>query len=382
MRQSCLLVWSALACLGLAILAPARGVQKQDVPASHLLFDSGKEGYKRYRIPALLTTPGGTVLAFCEGRKGGGGLTGDIDIVVKRSEDSGKTWSPLQVVADDGPHTLGNPCPVVDQKAGTIWLALTRSHGGDTEEQITAGTSRETTRVWITFSKDDGKTWAPPRDISTSARKSTWTWYGTGPGVGIQLKSGRLVIPSYHAEAGTRTYRSHMIYSDDHGKTWKLGADVGEMVSECQVAERSDGSLVLSTRTMKGKERRTIALSKDGGQTWSATSQDDSLYDPACQAMLFRLTEAGPKRTSRWLYSHPAGPKRRDLTVRLSYDEGRTWPIAKLLRAADSQYSCLALLPDQCIGCLYDCWVDGNYRLFFTRFSLDWLSDGKDTLGN
>ncbi len=333
-------------------------------PPSLLLFDSGKEGYKRYRIPALITTAKGTALAFCEGRKAGGGLTGDIDIVVKRSSDSGKTWSALQVVMAGGGHTLGNPCPVVDRD-GTIWLALTRSHGQDIETDIVAGKSREVTKVFMTFSKDDGKTWAALRDISPTARKANWTWYGTGPGVGVQLKSGRIVVPSYHAEANTKNYRSHMIYSDDAGKTWQLGDSVGEHCTECHVAERIDGSLVLSARTIKGKQERTTALSKDGGKTWSAVGYDAALYDPSCQACLFRMTDA------KWLYTHPAGPGRRDLTIRISNDEGKTWPASKLLRKGDSQYSCLARLPDGTIGCLYDCWVDGNYRLFFTRFNLD-----------
>src|ERR1051325_7138337 len=166
----------------------------QDVPPSTLLFDSGKDGYKRYRIPALITTKNGTVLAFCEGRKAGGGLTGDIDLVLKRSRDGGKTWGPLEGVRFGNGHTLGNPCPVVDQKDGTIWLPPTRSDGDATEDAIVNGKARPT-RVLVTFSTDDGKSWAPFLDISDTCRQSNWTWYGTGPGVGIQLKNGRLAIP-------------------------------------------------------------------------------------------------------------------------------------------------------------------------------------------
>jgi len=355
--------WIGFICLLVLATRSPGGDEKQ--VHTHL-FRSGKDGYPRFRIPALVATSKGTLLAFCEGRKGGKGLTGDIDIVLKRSSDSGKTWSPLEVALEGKGHTLGNPCPVVDQKDGTIWLAITRSHGQDTEEQIVAGKSKEATSVLVTFSKDDGKSWSPLRDISDTCRQPNWTWYGTGPGVGIQLKSGRLVVPSYHAEAKTKIYRSHMIYSDDNGKTWLLGDSVGEHCTECQIAERKNGDLVLISRTIKGKEAKTTALSKDGGKSWTNVTTDANLYDPSCQASLLRLKDA----ESPWLFCAPAGPGRRDLTVRLSNDEGRTWPVARLLRKGDSQYSSLALAPDGSICCLYDCWVDGNYQLFFTRLRL------------
>jgi sialidase-1 len=342
-----------------------------------LLFDSGRDGYGRYRIPSLIVTPARTVLSICEGRKDGGGLTGNIDIVLRRSRDSGKTWSPLEVVADDGDNTLGNPCVVVDPSTKTIWLALTRSLGTDTEEQIVAGTSRERTQMLMTKSVNDGEDWSEPIDISATARQPTWTWYGTGPGVGVQLKSGRLVIPAYHADEKSGVYRSHMVYSDDHGQTWKHGGAVGEQCGECHVIERQNGALVLNARTNQGRERRTTAVSQDGGASWSKAAFDEALYDSHCQACIIRLPAAG-EQSPQWLFSHPAGPGRRDLTVRLSRDEGRTWPVAKRLREGDSQYSCLAKLPDGSIGCLYDCWVDGNYRLFFVRFSESWLRAGEE----
>lgn len=349
----------------------------EPTPPSQHLFDSGKEGYKRYRIPSLIVTPRGTTLAICEGRKDGRGLTGNIDLVLKRSIDSGKTWGPIEVIADDGDNTLGNPCPVIDSRTGTIWLPFTRSLGSDVEDQIVAGTSRETTRVFITSSTDDGRTWAKPREITATASRPDWTWYGTGPGVGIQLKSGRLFIPSYHAEKATKKYHSHSLYSDDGGKTWKLGATVDANTSEPQAAERRDGALVLSARTSLGpgkglpleKPQRTIVLSQDGGETWKPAAFDASLHDPSCQASLYPWPNPSENGTT-WLYSHPAGPGRRNLTLRTSQDEGRTWSTGPLLREGDAQYSSLARLPDGEVGCLFESWVNNNYHMFFTRFPL------------
>ena len=355
-------------------------VQSAQPPVVQLLFDSGKEGYPRYRIPSLLVAPDGAVLAICEGRKDGGGLTGNIDLVVKRSLDQGRTFKPLEVIADDGPHTLGNPCPVVDRKTGVIHLALTRSRGDDTEEEIVDGTSHEKTRVMITTSGDDGKTWTKPIDITNSTKQPEWTWYGTGPGVGIQLANGRLLIPSYHTQPESKIYQSHAIYSDDRGKTWQLGATVGDHTSECQAVERGDGTVYLNARTVKGTKLRTIADSRDGGATWTAAKFDKSLYDSHCQGCVYALPGETKDGRRRWLFSNPAGPGRRDLTVRISYDEGRTWPVAKRLHQGDSQYSSLVLLPDRTIGCLYESWQRGNYRIYFARFTLDWLSDGKDKL--
>ncbi|MCC7425038.1 MAG: exo-alpha-sialidase [Planctomycetaceae bacterium] len=340
-------------------------------PEPMRLFQSGRDGYPRYRIPSLVVTPGGVVLAICEGRKGGRGLLGDIDLVVRASRDSGKTWSPLQVFADEGEHTLGNPCAVVDQMTKDVWVAFTRSKGSDTEEGIVAGTSDERTRVRVTKSSDGGATWSAPVDITATAKDPSWTWYGTGPGVGIQLKSGRLVVPSYHVKEKASVYRSHMVYSDDHGRTWRRGDPVGEHSSECHVAECGDGTLVLNARTTEGLDRRTIARSTDGGETWSAAAKDENLYDPHCEACLFALPPLNNE--PRWIFTHPAGPGRRNMTVRLSRDEGKSWPVARKLLDGDSQYSCLALLPDGSIGCLLDRWESGNYQLDFVRFTREWL---------
>ena len=168
------------------------------------VFVSGEDGYDTYRIPAILVSPKGTLLAFCEGRRNSRGDTGDIDIVLKRSFDNGETWEPMQVVATDGANTSGNPCPVVDRDTGDIWLPFTWNFGEDHEGKIWDGTSKGTRTVWVMKSADDGETWSEPVEITQTVKSADWTWYATGPGIGIQLQSGRLVIPCDHGVAVNR----------------------------------------------------------------------------------------------------------------------------------------------------------------------------------
>jgi sialidase-1 len=344
------------------------------------VFVRGQDGYHTYRIPAVVVTAKGMVLAFCEGRKKGTSDTGDIDLLLKRSFDSGKTWQPAQLLVDDGPNTVGNPCPVIDRATGVLWLPLTKNLGSDTEKKIEAGTSMGTRTVWIMKSSDDGATWSQPVEITATTKDPNWTWYATGPGCGIQLRSGRLLIPCDHRVAGTRAMRSHVIYSDDHGATWKLGGVLGEKTNECQVVERDDGSLLLNMRSYHGKNRRAVATSTDGGLTWSDVKLDEALVEPVCQASLLRYTgKEGGK--SRMLFANPASLKREKMTVRLSYDQGATWPVAKPLHAGPAAYSALAVLPDGTIGCLYERGQKSSYEtITFARFTLDWLTDGKDRL--
>jgi sialidase-1 len=340
------------------------------------LFVSG-QGYKRYRIPALITTKKGTVLAFAEGRVGGGGLVGDIDLVLRRSTDGGKTWQPEQKIADLGEDTLGNPCPVIDRNTGTIWLPFTRSPGKSTETQIVAGESPAPTTVWIIRSDDDGATWSAPRELSATCRRADWRWYGTGPGIGIQLASGRLLIPSYHSETN-KMYRSHAIFSDDHGATWKLGETVGEHTAECQAAERADGTVVLNMRGTNKQFSRTLAESHDGGLTWSAPVLEKQLPEPACEAALLSLRGGVKGRDKTWLFSNPPGPTRRTLTIRRSDDEGRTWTASRVFDKGAAEYSCMTVLPGGEIGLLYELSRPGGYKpeLHFARFPIEWI-EGK-----
>ncbi len=359
----------------LASLLPAAALG-QDAPAvdadfANEVFVSRRGGYDTYRIPAVVTSAKGTLLAFAEGRVNGRGDSGDIDLVLRRSEDGGKTWGPMQVVWKDENHTCGNPAPVVDRSTGRIWLPMTWNRGDDHEREITAGTGKDTRRVFVTHSDDDGQTWAEPREITKTTKNPKWTWYATGPGNSIQLRhgehAGRLVVPCDHkvTVAGRTRYHSHCIYSDDHGKTWQLGEPTDERTNECAVVELPDGRLLLNTRSYAGRNRRGITISEDGGHSWSPVTFDETLIEPVCQASLIRYDIDGE---TLLLFSNPASKKRERMTVRVSRDHGKTWPVERLVHAGSAAYSNLVPRPDGKVGLLYE--RDGYGKITYTQFDL------------
>jgi len=382
------LTWTFLFVGALAL--PDQSASSQQ-PQQTDVFISGTDGYHTYRIPSLLVTKKGTLLAFCEGRKKGRGDSGDIDMLIKRSKDGGKTWSNQQVVWNDEANNCGNPCLVVDQQTGTTFLLMTWNYGDDRESAIKKNTSKDTRRVWVSRSDDDGVTWSKPVEITDTVKRPEWRWYATGPGVGIQLQKGpwkgRLVIPCDHSVTAYSDnptgYNSHVIFSDDHGKTWKIGGVIRPQVNECQVVELADGVLMINMRNYdRSKTTRAIATSKDGGITWSNVTYDPVLVEPICQASFLRYTLFPEHDRNRLLFSNPAHAekgRRRDMTVRISYDEGKTWPVARLLYSGPSAYSCLAALPDGDIACLYEAGQKHPYeKIVFARFTLDWLTGGKE----
>ena len=338
------------------------------------LFTSGEGGCPFYRIPSLIVAPDGTLLAFCEGRKDNNSDQGGVDVLVRRSGDGGGTWSPARVVAGGGEDTVGNPCPVVDRRTGVIHLLLCWNRGCDTEAGITDGTAEDTRRVRVTRSGDNGTTWSPAEDVTAQAKRPEWGWYATGPGVGIQLQSGRLLIPCDHTVLPGETNYAHVLLSDDGGASWRIGGVLGPHVNECQAVERRDGSVLLNMRNEWGKgDLRLVSVSEDGGETWSPLHRDAALVEPQCQASLTR----GPD--GRLLFANPAGVTRRNLTVRASLDDGKTWPVSRVLHAGPSAYSCLAALPDGVVACLYERGradavdEDAYDRITFARFDSDWL---------
>ncbi len=380
--RKCLLAMLLMSVVGLTVTAQPRDAS---APLPHTdVFVSGVGGYHTYRIPAIVATQKGTLLAFCEGRKSGRGDAGNIDMLVSRSADLGETWSAPQVIWDDGDNTCGNPAPVVDQETGVIWLPMTWNLGSDHEREIMAGQSQDVRHVYVTYSEDDGLTWAEPKRISDSARQPHWRWYATGPGNAIQLTrgphKGRLLIPanhSDHSDLQRQPYRSHVFWSDDHGKTWQLGGVQEDRTNESAVVELVDGSVLQAMRSYHGQNNRAMAVSQDGGQSWGKVYLDDALQTPVCQANIMRYSwpeDQARGGKSRILFSSPKGSDRSHLTVWLSYDEGKTWPVSKLVHAGGSAYSNLAVLPDGRIGVLYE--KDGYKTISLATFNIEWL-EGK-----
>ena len=374
--QACVVVSAAL-----SLVAVSGPQDERAGPRFTEVYVSGEKGYNTFRIPSIITAAHGSLLAFAEARREGAGDAGDIDLVLKRSHDGGNSWSPLQVVGDNGPNTFGNPCPVIDRRTGTILLLTTQNRGTDREKDIIAGTSAAGRTVWLMKSTDDGATWSAPADITASVKLPDWTWYATGPGVGIQTGDGRLLIPANHAVAGTAAHHSHVIFSDDGGRTWQLGGSADAGTNESQVVELADGRLMLNMRNHPPKPEnfRMVATSTDRGRTWSRAAPDKTLIEPPAQASLLRLTRAPSQDRNRLLFSNPASVRRERMTVRLSEDEGASWPVSQVLHEGPAAYSSLVALPDRSIGLLFERGDRTPYEtITFARVTLAWLTGGHD----
>jgi len=323
------------------------------------------EAERDYRIPALLALPGDIILSFIESRENAMLDWGDIDLVMKRSTDGGQTWSDIIILRDEGTHTAGNPCPVFDNDTQTVWLPY----------------CFDNKQVFVMNSTDYGSTWSAPKEITveldlelSGSISQLDMEYGTGPGNGIQMSTGRLIIPSYYFDSRG----SHVIYSDDHGATWQKGANLN-LGGECQVFEAVNGSLCISCRTTEAY--RYVALSSDGGETWNEPFLDSDLPEIGCMASIIRFSSVVSESRNRILYSSPTQGSRGHLTVRISYDEGKTWNVSKLIYEGPSAYSHLIVLSDYTICILFE---QGHYdyreSIQFCRFTLTWLTEGLDNV--
>ncbi len=357
------------------------------------VFPAGMSGISVYRIPGMVVTAKGTVLAYCEARRDSKKDWGEIQIRLRRSIDSGRSWEPAVHIAHLGdriegnPHnktdgdreqTVNNPVAIIDRNTGSIEFLYCVNYA----------------RCFSMRSMDDGITWSKPVEITNSFEpfrsKYDWKVIATGPGHGIQLTSGRLVVPIWlaygkvgdHAPSAAAT-----LYSDDHGQSWQAGdiavPNEGELgnPNETTIAELSDGRAMLVSRNVSKPNRKLITISPDGARQWSRPAFHDSLWEPICMASIL----SHPSKPGTLIFSCPhtlnrdgsgnglpaRSAKRENLSVQLSYDDGLTWPKIKTLDAGKSAYSDLAVLPDGSILCLYE----GDVKIVCARFNLEWILD-------
>lgn len=373
---------------------PFTGIQKT------VLRKQGDEGVHTYRIPGLTTTKSGALIAVYDLRhKNSGDLPGDIDVAAQRSTDNGVTWLPMIRVLDydstakgSAGNGVGDPCVVADLQTGTVFVAGLWSFGKRGWGGSGPGLKPEETGQFVlSRSDDDGKTWSPPVNITDQVKRPEWRLCFQGPGRGIQLRDGTLVMPAQFKAAGSNAVpHSFFIFSEDHGQTWKpsppaIALEQQPWTTEAQVVELADGGILISMRNHDGRRQRAwsvftpnAATGKLDGGSWSPVTF--ALDDPTCAAGL--VSHPSKKQGEDIvLFSNPASKSKRErMTVYLSRDGGKTWPVSRLVDERPSAYSCLTVLADGSVGLLYEAGdTFAAAELVFARFTLDWLADSSSS---
>ena len=368
------------------------GVARAAEPSFSDVFLSGEPGYKSIRIPSVVVTKTGVVLAFAEGRAAAHDQA-ENDIILKRSTDAGRTWGPLQLLHDDGKNSLNNPTAVVERESGRVFLMYQRipAHLEERDKRIETGyDGTNVYRSLLIWSDDDGATWTRPLDVTRATKRPAHaTTIASGPGIGIQLTRGphrgRLVIPFNEGPYGQ--WNDYTVFSDDRGATWKFGENVPgafvpgaksgqrSQINEVQMVELNDGSVRLNSRQFAGAKVRKTSVSKDGGVTWSPVEDAPALRDPSCNASILRYSFGDGTGQGRILFSGPDSLSRSNGTVHISLDDGATWPLKRVLWPGSFAYSVLTRLPDGTVGCLFE--ADNYGRIVFARFPVEWVSEAR-----
>ncbi|MEL6307957.1 MAG: exo-alpha-sialidase [Chloroflexota bacterium] len=359
---------------------------------SCLVFTNETEDYACYRIPSIVCAANGDLVAFAEGRvESCSDSTSTIRLVCKRSTDNGQTWSNLQVVArnivNGREYVVQNSAPVVDRNTGRIILLYNKMEHN--EWQLSAGEGQS--RIYATFSDDHGTTWHTETDITAQVQRTEWQVQRPTIGHAIQLKSGRLFFAGVFTTNNRSVFQSqnYAFWSDDGGKTWVIGGIIPTVgLNEAIAVELESGNVMVNSRAYHneksvGKRAATRGIFTDANTIdFEPTAFDDTLIDPAVQASLIRYTTSEQETyggKSRLLFCNPNHPQSRyNLTVRLSYDEGKTWAISKVIDAGASAYSDLVIQDDMKIGVLYERGNQGG--IVYASFSLEWLTDGQDSV--
>ena len=335
------------------------------------LFDaSTNNSVACYRIPAIVTAPNGDLIAAIDERVPSCGdlkWSKDINIVIRRSLDNGETWMPTEKVID---FPLGisasDPSMIVDKITNEVFMFY---------NYMDLDKEKDVYYLHVVKSSDNGKTWSIPENITSQIAKPEWKndFKFITSGRGIQTTSGKLLHCMVNLNSGM-----HVFGSDDHGKTWYFIDTPIQPADESKIVELADGNLMINAR-VNGKGLRYVHTTTNQGETWE-TIADTTLIDPGCNASIIRYTSVKDgNKMNRLLFSNAKAEKgRTNMTVRLSYDEGKTWTEGKTIYSGSSAYSSMTILKNGNIGLFFE--KDKHTENVFTSFSLDWLTDGKDKL--
>ena len=358
-----------------------------EMPVKMDLFVAAEDGYATYRIPGIVVTQRGTILAYCAARKDGIGDWADIDIALRRSLDGGRSWLPRQILVDAGKATADNPTAIIDRKSGAVHFLYQVNYA----------------RCFYMRSDDDGQTFTPAVDITSVfeqfRREYDWNVITPGPGHGIQLENGRLLVPVWLSTGGHSHRPScvSMIYSDDHGVTWHRGEVVAKHSettpnpSETVAVQLRDGRVMLNIRNESRRYRRLVAFSADGATRWTEPVFDENLFEPVCMASLVRVAPKPGETVSRILFANPDSRNnptkhgwcrnRENLSIKASEDEGRTWVMSQVLEPGISGYSDLTASSEGTVYCFYErggvkSQMFHTQYLTVARFPVAWLDGG------
>lgn len=323
-----------------------------------------------YRIPAIITAPNGDLIATIDERVPGCGdlkFSKDINIVQRRSTDNGKTWSDIETVVNlPLGQSASDPSMIVDETTGEIILFY---------NFMDLDKAKDVYFLYVTKSADNGKTWGTPEYITSQITTPAWDkdFKFITSGRGIQTRDGKLLHCMVNLNKGM-----HLFGSDDHGKTWKLYDTVIKPADESKVIELNDGTWMVNARINNKEGVRYVHTSKDEGKTWQ-TKPEPALTDPGCNASIIRYTSVKDGfDKDRLLFSNAnSANNRMNMTVKISYDEGKTWSEGKTIYAGSSAYSDMTVMENGDIGLFFE--KDNYSENVFTSFSLEWLTNGQDS---
>lgn len=370
------------------LFAPLAGLHAAEPSTSQFVdvFVSGQDGYPNYRIPSLVLTPKGVLLALCEGRTKNDDHAAN-DLVLKRSNDGGEKWSKLQLVRDEGEATCNDPVMTV-LDSGRVLLFFARFPADAHTKNVVPGFEGKVTRHFVMHSDDDGAAWSEPREVTRMVKPKNAQATSQGAGVGIQLnigpRKGRILVPMWQRIGEGKQIETFAFtaISDDSGATWHHSQPVPHgrgderpwhNISEAVLIELNDGRIMMNGRNANGPVpfHRKLSFSADAGETWSTCTEEKQLPEPQCHGSLIRIKTGD---NTAMLFANPNSQDgRKNGTVYLSHNEGKTWPVSRMLVPGVFRYNCLAQLPDGTLLCLFEQGPTKTPKITLARFTLDWI---------